>query len=320
MAHGIGIIGLGVMGERMLRNMEKHPAFAVAAAWDPAPATAAKLRTIAPNTRLARDAAELIADERVGCVYIAAPPSTHLGYAAAAFSAGKAVFCEKPLAIDVAACRAAVARVEVERHRAAINFPFASAPAVRAVAAALKSGELGPVQRLDIEVAFAQWPRAWQRPAAWLGRREEGGFVREVLSHFVFLTQRLLGQVAIAECRVDYPADDISAERAIAARLTAGKVPVSVHGHVGGAIDDMNRWVLTAANGAFELHDWYSLKRRINGGWLEVDFGEGSVRERSYMAQLDALDAMLAGKPHVLPSFREGLAVQECIEAMLRQP
>jgi hypothetical protein len=95
---------------------------------------------------------------------------------------------------------------------------------------------------------------------------------------------------------------------------------VSLRGHVGGAIDDMNRWVLTAANGAFELHDWYSLKRRINGGWLEVDFGEGSVRERSYMAQLDALDAMLAGKPHALPSFREGLAVQQCIEAMLRQP
>jgi predicted dehydrogenase len=319
MAHGIGIIGLGVMGERMLRNMGKHPAFAVAAAWDPAPSAAEKLRAIAPKTRLARDAADLIADERVGCVYVAAPPSVHLAYAAAAFSAGKAVFCEKPLAIDVEAGRAAVARAEVEQRRAAINFPFASAPAVRAIAAGLKSGELGPVQRLDIEVAFARWPRAWQAPAAWLGRREEGGFVREVLSHFIFLTQRLLGPVIIEQCRVDYPADDISAEQAIAARLTAGKVPVSLRGHVGGAIDDMNRWVLTAANGAFELHDWYSLKRRINGGWLEVDFGEGSVRERSYMAQLDALDAMLAGKPHALPSFREGLAVQECIEAMLRQ-
>jgi predicted dehydrogenase len=320
MAHGIGIIGLGVMGERMLRNMGKHPAFAVAAAWDPAPATAAKLRVIAPNARFGRDAADLIADERVGCIYIAAPPGVHLAYAAAAFSAGKTVFCEKPLAIDLEACRAAVTRVEVEQRHAAINFPFASAPAVRAMAAGLKSGELGPVQRLDIEVAFARWPRAWQAPAAWLGQREEGGFVREVLSHFVFLTQRLLGPVVIEECRVDYPADGISAERAITARLAVDKVAVSVRGHVGGAIEDMNRWVLTAANGAFELHDWYSLKRRINGGWLEVDFGEGSVRERSYMAQLDALDAMLAGKPHTLPSFREGLAVQECIEAMLCRP
>ena len=320
MAHGIGIIGLGVMGERMLRNMGKHPAFAVAAACDPAPSAAEKLEAIAPSTRLARDADDLISDERVGCVYIAAPPSVHLAYAAAAFAAGKAVFCEKPLAIDLAACRAAVARVELERHRAAINFPFASAPAVRAIAAALKSGELGPVRRLEIEVAFARWPRAWQAAAAWLARREQGGFVREVLSHFIFLTHRLLGPVVIEECRVDYPPDGASSERAVAAQLTAGKVPVSLRGHVGGAIEDMNRWVLTAENGAFELHDWYSLKRRINGGWLEVDFGDGSVRERSYMAQLDSLDAMLAGKPHTLPSFREGLAVQECIEAMLRHP
>ena len=317
MAHGIGIIGLGVMGERMLRNMGKHPAFAVATAWDPAPSAAEKLGAIAPNARLARDAADLIADERVGCVYIAAPPSVHLAYASAAFAAGKAVFCEKPLAIDLAAGRAAMARVELERHRAAINFPFASAPAVRAIAAGLKSGELGPVQRLDIEVAFARWPRAWQAPAAWLARREEGGFVREVLSHFVFLTQRLLGPVVIEECRVDYPADGASAERAIAAQLTAGTVPVRLRGHVGGAIEDMNRWVLTAANGAFELHDWYSLKRRINGGWLDVDFGEGSVRKIAHMAQLDSLDAMLSGGPHSLPRFREGLAVQDCVETLL---
>src|SRR5262249_28420173 len=148
-----------VMGERMLRNMGKHPAFAVAAAWDPGRATAEKLRAIAPDTRFARDAADLIADQRIGCVYVAAPPRVHLAYAAAAPSAGKAVFCEKPLAIDVAACRAAVTRVEVEQRRAAINFPFASAPAVRAIAAGLKSGELGPVERLDIEVAFARWPR-----------------------------------------------------------------------------------------------------------------------------------------------------------------
>lgn len=320
MAHGIGIIGLGVMGERMLRNMGKHPAFAVAAAWDPASAAGEKLREIAPSARLARDAADLIADERVGCVYIAAPPGFHLPYAEAAFSAGKAVFCEKPLAIEIEVARAVVARVERDRRRAAVNFPFAAAPAVRAILAGMKSGEIGAAQRLDIEVAFARWPRAWQRPAAWLGRREDGGFVREVLSHFIFLTQRLLGPVAIDECRVDYPEDGVSAESAVEARLSAGGIPITLRGHVGGAIEDMNRWVLTAANGAFELHDWYSLKRRINGGWLDVDFGEGSVRERSYMAQLDALDAMLAGKPHALPSFREGLAVQECIEAMLHGP
>lgn len=319
MAHRIGILGLGVMGERMLRNMREHPAFEIVAAWDPAAVALEKLGELQPAARAADDAAALIADPAVDCVYIAAPPSCHLAHAHLAFDHGKAVFCEKPLATDLAAARAAVERVERERHAAAINFPYASAPAVRAIASGLRSGELGQIERVEIEVAFQRWPRAWQESASWLALRREGGFVREVLSHFVFMTQRLLGPVRLRETRIEYPRDGISAETVIAARLEAGNVPVILSGRVGGDAADSNRWLLQGRNGGFELHDWYSLRRRVNGGWLDIDFGEGaSDRERSYRAQLDALDAMLAGRPHTLASFRDGLAVQECIEAMLR--
>src|SRR6185312_10091488 len=296
MAHGIGIISLGVMGERMARNMGKHPAFRVTAAWDPAADAAERLQTIAPEARFAVTAADLIADPAIDCLYIAAPPASHLGYAHLAFDRGKAVFCEKPLAVDTEASRACVARIERERRVAAVNFPFASAPAARAI---------------------ARWPRAWQEAARWLTRREQGGFVREVLSHFLFLSLRLFGPLRLLECRVDYPAEPGAAEIGVVARLEAGEVPVSVEGRVAGSVPELNRWRLTGRQGAFELHDWYSLKRRINGGWLDVDFGEGSVREMSYRAQLDALDDMLSGKLHGLPSFREALAVQECVEALL---
>lgn len=317
MVHRIGILGLGIMGERMLRNMGDHPAFDVVAAWDPSPAAPERLAQVRSEARLARDADDLIADNAVDCVYIASPPASHLSYANLAFDHGKAVFCEKPLATDIETCRATVARVEREQHVAAINFPFASAPAVRAIASGLKTGELGDIERVDIEIAFARWPRAWQETAAWLAQRDEGGFVREVVSHFVFLTERLIGAARIRDCRIDYPSDGRSAETAITARLDAGSVPVTLSGRVGGDIPDFNRWTLTGRHGAFALHDWYSLKRRINGAWLDVDFGEGSIRKISYMSQLDSLDAMLSARPHTLPTFREGLAVQECIEAML---
>jgi predicted dehydrogenase len=317
MTHRIGIIGLGVMGDRMLRNLGKHPSFEVAAAWDVDPAAPEKLQRIRKEARFARSGADLIADSSINCVYIATPPATHLSYANLAFGHGKAVFCEKPLSMDLAACRNIVGRIERERRVAAVNFPFASAPAVGAIASGLKNGEIGNIERVDIEVAFARWPRAWQETARWLALRQEGGFVREVISHFVFLTQRLCGPLRIHDCRVDYPADGRSSETAISARLSAGTVPVTLTGRVGGEIADLNRWVVTGSQGAFELHDWYSLKRRINGAWLDIDFGDGSIRERSYMAQLDSLDVMLTGRPHMLPSFREGLGVQECVEAML---
>jgi predicted dehydrogenase len=318
MAHRIGILGLGIMGERMLRNMGDHPAFTVTAAWDPAGASLDKLGQLMPTARAVADAASLVTDAAVDCVYIAAPPASHLGHAHLAFDHGKTVFCEKPLATDLGAARAAVERVERERLTAAINFPYASAPAVRAITSGLKSGELGPIDHVEIEVAFARWPRAWQEDAQWLALRREGGFVREVLSHFVFLAQRLFGPLRLREAHVGYPADGRSAETAIAARLEAGVVPVTLSGRIGGDAADFNRCIISGRNGAFELHDWYSLRRRINGSWLDIDFGEGATdRERSYRAQLDALDAMLAGRPHGLASFREGLAVQECIEAML---
>jgi len=317
MAHRIGIIGLGVMGERMLRQMSAHRSFTIAAAWDPAPGAAEKLTRLSPEARFAESAHALIADPAIDGVYIASPPASHLAHVHRAFDHGKRVLCEKPLATDLVDARATVARVEREGRAAAINFPFASAPAVRAIVSGLRSGELGTIRNIEIFLRFAQWPRAWQASATWLARRKEGGFVREVLSHFLFLTQRLIGPLRLGRTRVQYPATGDGAESAISAELDAGGVPVRIDGRVGGAEADLNRWILSAERGAFELHDWYSLKRRINGGWLDVDFGEGSPREMTARAQLDSFSAMLQGKPHGLASFREGLAVQECIETML---
>src|SRR5260221_9233482 len=95
MAHRIGILGLGVMGERMLRNMRQHPAFAVVAAWDPAAAALDRLSQLQPTARAAVDAAALVADPAVECVYIAAPPSQHLPPAHLPFDPGKAALCGK---------------------------------------------------------------------------------------------------------------------------------------------------------------------------------------------------------------------------------
>ncbi|HEX7967526.1 MAG TPA: Gfo/Idh/MocA family oxidoreductase [Stellaceae bacterium] len=320
MAHRIGILGLGEMGERMLRRMKEHPAFAVVAAWDPAPEAAEALRRLQPAARWAGDDAALAGDPAIDCVYIATPPAHHLAAAHLAFDHGKAVFSEAPLAIDRDAARAAVERAERERHRAAVNFPFAAAPALRALASGLRSGQLGALERVEIEIGLTGWPLPGREAGRWLAGREQGGFVREVASHYVFLTQLLVGPLRLGQCRVDYPPDGRSAETAITASLDAGAVPVSLTGRVGGEVADRDRWVLTGANGAFALHDRYGLKRRINGTWLDIDFGEGApLCQREYRAQLDALDAMLAGRPHALPSLREALGVQECVEAMLAQ-
>ena len=50
------------------------------------------------------DADELIADEEVDAVYIATPPSSHKEYTLKVAAAGKPVFVEKPMALNVAEC------------------------------------------------------------------------------------------------------------------------------------------------------------------------------------------------------------------------
>ncbi|MBY0480741.1 MAG: Gfo/Idh/MocA family oxidoreductase [Chitinophagaceae bacterium] len=51
-----------------------------------------------------RDADELINNPEINAIYIATPPKFHEEYAIAAMQAGKPVYIEKPMSVDVAAC------------------------------------------------------------------------------------------------------------------------------------------------------------------------------------------------------------------------
>src|SRR3546814_6592879 len=122
------------------------------------------------------------------CLYFASPPAFHLNYARDAFAQGRSVFCERPLAVDVAEADAFVAEAEKTGARAAVNFPFASMAGVAQLLRWMEDGVTGAVQKIEVEIAFAHWPRPWQMDAvAWLDARAQGGFAREVGSHFLFL-------------------------------------------------------------------------------------------------------------------------------------
>ena len=315
----IGVISLGVMGQRMLARLAEHPRARAIVAWDPNAAAVAEVRKRYPGLGIAATAAEVIAAPGLDCVYIASPPQSHLGYAHQGFDAGLAVFCEKPLTVDFAAGRKAIARIEAERRRAAVNFSLASSPGLAAMQAAARDGSIGEPQRVEIELAFDQWPRTWQAAAGrWLAERAEGGFGREVLSHFVFVLQRALGQAAVEEAKLDYPADGVSSERALTARLKAGGVPVTIEAKVGGSQPDFNRMTLVGSAGAIEIHDWFGLRRRrMVSDWIPVGTAQ-SNRQVGQSAQLDQLAAMINGHAHTLPGFAEALAVQETIEAILK--
>ena len=102
------IIGLGIMGRRMAEHMALHEAFSVDAIWDP-DADACRLASdIVPGATVTDTAEAAIA--AADLVYLACPPVPRKAYALAAAKAGKAVFLEKPLGVDIEQSRDLVLR------------------------------------------------------------------------------------------------------------------------------------------------------------------------------------------------------------------
>lgn len=313
----LGIIGAGIMGERLARAAleQAGESVVIAGIWDPSPASMARIGAALPGIRQLASPAALI--EASDCVYVASPPASHLGHARHALSAGRAVFCEKPLAVDLADATAFVA--ESRGARAAVNFPFASSFAVSRLGEWMAA--IGTPRTLTIDVAFRVWPRPWQHDAAsWLDRRAEGGFTREVVSHFLFLARRLLGPLSLVEQLVQYP-EDGSSERDIRARLMAGGVPVNLTGNVGNTPkDDHNAWTLRGDGGAIRLRDWSFAERQLADGTWEPDpeaLPNERMRPLVLKRQLDGVAKMAAGAEHHLASIQEAFDVQCIVEAIL---
>ena len=314
----IGIIGAGIMGERLLSAIldQSPPLVQVTGIWDPAQAAMERMAASFPQVPRLADAAEIIAAS--DCVYIASPPAFHLDHARAALVAGRRVFCEKPLAVDVADARAFVGEAG---DRGAVNFPFASSLAVATLMDWVAQGAVGTASRVTIDVAFATWPRSWQADAAaWLDGRQQGGFTREVVSHFLFLSRRLLGPLQGLTASVTFPEAGKS-ERAIEAKLMVGDVPVELKGSVGTtAKDDHNIWMLEGDRGAVRLCDWSVAERRLpDGTWERAAnaLSQAEARPIALRRQIEGVVRLTLGQAHHLATLAEALNVQEIVEAIL---
>jgi myo-inositol 2-dehydrogenase/D-chiro-inositol 1-dehydrogenase len=99
---GVAMLGAGRMGRTHLRNVASIPNADVVVVADPDAAAAAAGRDLARAQRAATDPLEAIRDPEVEAVVIATPTATHAALIEAALRAGKSVWSEKPIALDLA--------------------------------------------------------------------------------------------------------------------------------------------------------------------------------------------------------------------------
>ena len=73
MTTNVAIIGLGIMGTRMLQHMRKHKEFNPNYLWDPNPIACERANKLDSETKIMKNADEAI--ELADLVYLACPPT-----------------------------------------------------------------------------------------------------------------------------------------------------------------------------------------------------------------------------------------------------
>jgi myo-inositol 2-dehydrogenase / D-chiro-inositol 1-dehydrogenase len=143
---GVGVIGVGRIGRMHADLLDRQiPGATLAAVHDAVPAAA---EAVGAHAHAAVD--ELLADPAVDAVAICSSTETHADLIVAAARAGKAIFCEKPISLELAEVDRALGAVEAAGVPFQIGFNRRFDPAHQAVHEAVMGGDVGDPQLVRI--------------------------------------------------------------------------------------------------------------------------------------------------------------------------
>ena len=138
------VIGFGRMGQLYAQTIATQiPVAQLYAVADPDEKTRASVQADYNVTQVVADPHQIFELKEVDAVIIATPTSTHHSLVAAAAAAGKAIFCEKPLAITREDTLAALAAVEKAGVLLQVGFMRRFDAAYQKAKAMIEKGEIG---------------------------------------------------------------------------------------------------------------------------------------------------------------------------------
>ncbi|MED4753711.1 Gfo/Idh/MocA family oxidoreductase [Brevibacillus choshinensis] len=308
----IGVIGAGVMGERMMNALRTHQTFRIAAISDVSAERAQEAAKLSGDVPWYTDHRELLGNEELDAVYLAVPPKFHHAIALDVLAHKKHFLCEKPLANSLGEAEEMLQAAKDAGVVHAMNFPTY----YQAIFPELKRRleELGQIRRIDILTHFHQWPRPWQQ-TPWLSGREQGGFIREVLPHFTHLTYALFGDLEVIRSEVDYPADPEACETGVSAVLRlADGTPVTINGLAGIAHQEHLDYRIYGTEGTLSLQNWTNLfVGKDNEAPSPVDIP--LIDRLAHL--LDEFAQAIEGQEARLVTFETGVKVQKVLEDLL---
>lgn len=363
---GVGMIGYGFMGKIHTYSYQSLPMM-----YEPAPARI-RLVGVATASRESgekaveqagyqfhtRDYRELLAREDIDIIDVCTPNHLHRDQVIDALKAGKHVYCDKPLSLNL---REALEMWETARESSSIHqmtFNYRFIPAILRARQLVESGAIGRLYHFRVAYLHSSYIDT-ERPMSWRldKSRGGGGAAFDLGSHVIDLARYLLGDfdsvLSTMETFVrDRPASAGSSERVpvevddvfwMQARLQSGAVgTIEASRLATGAMDEI-RFEAHGANGAFRFNS-------MDPNWLEfydaTEPGGAYGGERGYkriecvqqyprpaalpgprltvgwmryhIASIHDFVSNVAADRQSVPSILDGLEVQKVLDAAAR--
>jgi myo-inositol 2-dehydrogenase/D-chiro-inositol 1-dehydrogenase len=314
----IALIGAGRIGKIHGANLARQPGVRLRYVCDVVPAAASELAS-----KLGATVCDL---ERafsgdVQAVVIASSTDTHADLIQRAAAAGKAIFCEKPVDLDLGRARACAEAVAKAGVPCLIGFQRRYDPTFAALKRRLDAGEIGDVELL---AATSRDPGA--PPAAYLER--SGGIFKDMLIHDFDVCRWILGD----EVATVYAAGSVLTDPAIAKAGDADTTAVTIRTRKGRLCQiNTSRRAVYGYDQRFEVLGSLGMLAAGNhrptevsahkAGGVSVDLPEHFFIERyraAYAEEMLHFAAVLRGEAQPRTGIEDGVRALAIAEAATR--
>ena len=297
---------------------------------------------------------EAVTRDDVGIVDICASNDVHAEIAARAAEAGKAVFCEKPLARSLAEAEEMLRAVEEAGVPHMVCFNYRFFPAIRLARQLVRDGALGELRQVHA-LYLQDWGVDPKLPLTWRMKKElaGSGALGDTAVHIVDLARFLVGEISeVAGMLTTFikkrPLPDGSSlgevtvddSAAFLARFSNGATGVFETTRVATGRKNFMHLEVNGARGSIRWNAedpnvlwFYSLEdpskvrgfRRIVATEVEHPYagswwppGHGLGYEHSFVHAVQELLTAIGEARSPVPSFLDGVAAQAVLEAVAR--
>jgi predicted dehydrogenase len=241
----------------------------------------------------------------IDVIDIATPGSLHHEMGTAAAQAGKHVYCEKPLALNLKQARDMLDAVRKAKVVSMVNFNYRTVPALALAKQMIEAGEIGEVRHFRATY-LQDWLVDPKFPMNWRLRKEVAGTGAngDLNAHHIDMARFLAGEIdQVVGMQKTFIEERPAEGRSAGLTATAGEGTEKV------TVDDATLFLANFKNGALGSFEATRMAPgRKNYNRIEVNGSKGSVAFN--FEEMNMLEFYSCGDPPGRQGFRQIMATE----------